>query len=47
MFWSVDQFCNPVAVAYDGFSIAWNRTQVGITAGAPCTGQGLNGHLAI
>ena len=37
------QFCNPVTVKYSGFNITWNKTQVGITVEAPCTGHGLNG----
>lgn len=38
-----EQFCNPVTVSYDGFNITWNKTQIGITVEAPCTGQGLDG----
>ena len=30
-------------MSYDGFNITWNKTQIGITVEAPCTGQGLDG----
>ena len=36
-------YCNPVYVSYTGFTISWNKTPVGVTVEAPCTGPGLSG----
>ena len=41
----LDQSCNPVTISYNGFNVTWNKTQVGVTAVAPCTGAGLSGKL--
>ena len=30
---------------YTGFSITWNETLSGVTVGAPCTGDNLNGKV--
>ena len=40
----LDRFCDPVTVRYTGFNVTWNRTRVGRTVEAPCTGPELNGN---
>ena len=45
MFILLDQSCPTVTVEYTGFSITWNKTLVGATVEAPCTGDNLNGKI--
>ena len=45
MYVQLVQFCNPVTVDYNGFTITWNEIQSGITVTVEtlCTVDGLNG----
>ena len=40
---ALDESCSSEEMEYNGFTIIWNETQVGVTVEAPCTGPGLNG----